>query len=150
MTRVTSGEGDNVYRVVIMEPYIGTLNIGDPFICGDFPGKVRSITNEHGNRLKKAGPSDAIQIQGLESVPQAGDLFAVVENEKEIKKILSSKFKTYIPNTINLSLLSKLSSIWRISSLITFILFLNLVSSFFAKTKSFSITITSFGFLSSI
>ena len=69
----------------------GTLNIGDPFICGDFPGKVRSITNEHGVRLKTAGPSDAIQIQGLESVPQAGDLFAVVENEKEIKRIASER-----------------------------------------------------------
>ena len=69
----------------------GTLNIGDPFICGDFPGKVRSITNEHGLRLKKAGPSDAIQIQGLESVPQAGDLFAVVDNEKEIKRIASER-----------------------------------------------------------
>ena len=69
----------------------GTLNIGDSFICGDFPGKVRSITNEHGLRLKKAEPSDAIQIQGLESVPQAGDLFAVVENEKEIKRIASER-----------------------------------------------------------
>ena len=69
----------------------GTLNIGDPFICGDFPGKVRSITNEHGLRLKKAGPSDAIQIQGLERVPQAGDLFAVVDNEKEIKRIASER-----------------------------------------------------------
>ena len=69
----------------------GTLKIGDPFICGDFPGKVRSITNEHGVRLKMAGPSDAIQIQGLENVPQAGDLFAVVENEKEIKRIAGER-----------------------------------------------------------
>ena len=69
----------------------GTLKIGDPFICGDFPGKVRSITNENGVRMQTAGPSDAIQIQGLESVPQAGDLFAVVENEKEIKRIASER-----------------------------------------------------------
>ena len=69
----------------------GTLKIGDPFICGDFPGKVRSITNENGIRMQTAGPSDAIQIQGLESVPQAGDLFAVVENEKEIKRIASER-----------------------------------------------------------
>ena len=41
----------------------GTLNIGDPFICGDFSGKVRTITNDNGNRIKQAGPSDAIQIQ---------------------------------------------------------------------------------------
>ena len=65
----------------------GTLNIGDPFLCGDYPGKVRAITNEHGKRLKQAGPSDAIQIQGFENVPQAADIFAVVDNEKEIKRI---------------------------------------------------------------
>jgi len=65
----------------------GTLNVSDPFICGDFPGKVRAITNEHGKRLKNASPSDAIQIQGFENVPQAGDVFAVVDNEKEIKRI---------------------------------------------------------------
>ncbi len=65
----------------------GTLKVGDPFICGVFSGKVRSITNENGERLKKAGPSDAIQIQGFDNVPQAADLFAVVEDEKEIKRI---------------------------------------------------------------
>ena len=65
----------------------GTLKIGDPFICGDFPGKVRAITNEHGERLKEAGPSDAVQIQGYDQVPRAGDRFAVVDNEKELKKI---------------------------------------------------------------
>ena len=65
----------------------GTLKIGDPFICGDYPGKVRAITNEHGQRLKQAGPSDAVQIQGYDQVPKAGDRFAVVDNEKELKRI---------------------------------------------------------------
>jgi len=65
----------------------GTLKVGDPFICGDFPGKVRAITNEHGVRLKEAGPSDAVQIQGYENVPQAADLFVVVDNEKELKRV---------------------------------------------------------------
>ena len=65
----------------------GTLKIGDPFICGDFSGKVRSISNEHGLRLKEAGPSDAIQVQGYDQVPQAADLFAVVDDEKELKRI---------------------------------------------------------------
>ena len=69
----------------------GTLKIGDPFICGDFSGKVRSIINELGIRLKEAGPSDAIQIQGYDQVPQAADLFAVVENEKELKRISSER-----------------------------------------------------------
>ena len=65
----------------------GTLNVGDPFICGDFSGKVRTITDDNGNRIKQAGPSDAIQIQGFDQVPQAADLFAVVENEKELKRV---------------------------------------------------------------
>ena len=69
----------------------GTLKIGDPFICGDFSGKVRSISNEHGVRLKNAGPSDAIQIQGYDQVPQAADLFAVVDDEKELKRISSER-----------------------------------------------------------
>ncbi|MBL51646.1 MAG: translation initiation factor IF-2 [Candidatus Marinimicrobia bacterium] len=65
----------------------GTLKVGDPFICGDFPGKVRAITNEHGARLNESGPSDAVQIQGYENVPQAADIFAVVNDEKELKRI---------------------------------------------------------------
>ena len=69
----------------------GTLKIGDPFICGDYSGKVRSITNEHGVRLKEAGPSDAIQVQGYAQVPQAADLFAVVDDEKELKRISSQR-----------------------------------------------------------
>tara|TARA_B110001452_G_scaffold61495_1_gene48271 strand:+ start:4058 stop:6532 length:2475 start_codon:yes stop_codon:yes gene_type:complete len=69
----------------------GTLKIGDPFICGDFPGKVRAITNEHGVRLKEAGPSDAVQVQGYDQVPRAGDRFAVVDNEKELKKISAER-----------------------------------------------------------
>ena len=69
----------------------GTLKIGDPFICGDFTGKVRTLTNENGKKLIEAGPSDAIQIQGFDQVPQAADLFAVVDNEKEIKRISSER-----------------------------------------------------------
>ena len=65
----------------------GTLKIGDPFICGDYSGKVRAISNEHGIRLKEAGPSDAVQIQGYENVPQAADIFAVLDDEKELKRV---------------------------------------------------------------
>ncbi len=65
----------------------GTLKVGDPFICGVYQGKVRSISNENGKRLKLAGPSDAVQIQGFDHVPQAADLFAVVEDERQIKRI---------------------------------------------------------------
>ena len=69
----------------------GTLSVGDLFICGDSPGKVRALTNEHGKKLKYAKPSDAIQVQGFERVPQAADLFAVVDNDKELKRISSER-----------------------------------------------------------
>ena len=72
----------------------GTLKIGDPFICNDFSGKVRSIMNEIGKRLKIAEPSDAVQLQGFASVPKAGDLLAVIDNEKDLKKIASERQKT--------------------------------------------------------
>ena len=69
----------------------GSLNIGDPFICNNIPGKVRAMMNERGQRIKHAGPSDAVQILGFDQVPQSADIFAVVENEKEIKKIASER-----------------------------------------------------------
>ena len=72
----------------------GTIKIGDPFICNDYSGKVRSILNEAGKRLKIAEPSDAVQLQGFESVPKAGDLLAVIENERDLKKISSERQKT--------------------------------------------------------
>ncbi len=72
----------------------GTIKIGDPFICNDYSGKVRSIMNENGRRLKMAEPSDAVQLQGFESVPKAGDLLAVIDNEKDLKKISNERQKT--------------------------------------------------------
>lgn len=71
----------------------GTLNIGDPFICNDFPGKVKSILSDNGKRLKTAGPSDAVQLQGFDTVPKAGDLIAVLQNEKDLKKISNERQK---------------------------------------------------------
>jgi translation initiation factor IF-2 len=69
----------------------GTINISDPFICGNFSGKVRAMMNARDQRIKQAGPSEAIQILGFEKVPQAADIFAVFENEKDIKRIASER-----------------------------------------------------------
>ena len=71
----------------------GTLKVGDPFICNDYPGKVKSIMNENGKRVKIAEPSDAVQLQGFNSVPKAGDLIAVLEREKDLKKISNERQK---------------------------------------------------------
>ena len=69
----------------------GTLSIGDPFICNNIAGKVRAMMNERGQRIKTATPSTPVQILGFDQVPQSADIFAVVENEKEIKRIVSDR-----------------------------------------------------------
>lgn len=69
----------------------GTLHVGDPFICNDYQGKVRSIMNERGQKLEEAYPSDAVQLLGFGQVPQAADIFATVENERDLKRIASDR-----------------------------------------------------------
>ncbi len=69
----------------------GTLRVGDPFICSDYPGKVRAIINERGQRIKEAFPSDPVQLLGFEKVPQAADIFTVVESERELKRIAAER-----------------------------------------------------------
>ena len=69
----------------------GTLKVGDPFICNNISGKVRAMMNERGQRIKIAEPSDPVQVLGFDQVPQSSDIFAVVEDEKEIKRITSER-----------------------------------------------------------
>jgi len=69
----------------------GTLSIGDPFICGRFAGRVRAMMNEYGERVKEAKPADPVQIQGFDSVPQAGDRFIVMKDEKEARRIANER-----------------------------------------------------------
>ena len=69
----------------------GTLSVGDPFICNNIYGKVRAMMNENGKRVKEAGPSVPVQILGFDQVPQSADVFAVVSDEREIKRIASER-----------------------------------------------------------
>lgn len=69
----------------------GTLKVGDPFICNNIAGKVRAIMNEFGQRLKSAGPSDGVQVLGFDQVPQSADIFAVVKNERDLKRIAADR-----------------------------------------------------------
>ena len=65
----------------------GTLKIGDMVVCGSAVGKVKSIVNSDGSKLKTAEPSFAVEILGLSSVPDAGETFQVVKNDKEAREI---------------------------------------------------------------
>lgn len=60
----------------------GTLKVGDPIVVGNAYGRVRVMTNDIGRREKAAGPATPVEITGLNEVPQAGDHFAVFEDEK--------------------------------------------------------------------
>jgi len=64
----------------------GTLMPGDPMVVADMWGKVRAMFNDAGKRIKKAEPATPVKIMGLNGVPQAGDVFAVVNNEREARE----------------------------------------------------------------
>ena len=65
----------------------GTLRIGDNFVVGNVSGKVRALTNEHGQNLKEAYPSQPVEIIGISDVPEAGDPFVVVETEQIARQV---------------------------------------------------------------
>ncbi|OTO76755.1 MULTISPECIES: translation initiation factor IF-2 [unclassified Enterococcus] len=60
----------------------GTMNVGDPIVVGNTYGRVRVMTNDIGRREKSAGPATPVEITGLNDVPQAGDRFAIFDDEK--------------------------------------------------------------------
>ena len=65
----------------------GTLKVGDLVVSGNSMGKIKSIVNSDGLKIKSAGPSAAVEVLGLNSVPGAGDQFQVVKNEKQAREI---------------------------------------------------------------
>jgi translation initiation factor IF-2 len=69
----------------------GTLKKGDAFVAGSVSGRARALTDDKGNQLKSAGPSDPVQIIGWDDVPSAGDFFEVVANDREARKIATDR-----------------------------------------------------------
>tara|TARA_Y100000768_G_scaffold370299_1_gene336001 strand:- start:1778 stop:4045 length:2268 start_codon:yes stop_codon:yes gene_type:complete len=65
----------------------GTLKVGDLVVSGNTMGKIKSILDSEGNKIKEAVPSAAVQVLGLNSVPTAGDHFQVVKNDKQAREI---------------------------------------------------------------
>src|SRR5699024_6982375 len=64
----------------------GTLNVGDPIVVGNTYGKVRTMLNDTGRRIRQAGPATPVEITGLNDAPQAGDLFVVFPDEKSARQ----------------------------------------------------------------
>ena len=69
----------------------GTLRVGNCVVVGTACGRVRALLSDSGERIQKAEPSTPVEILGLTEVPQAGDRFEVVKNEKEMKSIVEKR-----------------------------------------------------------
>jgi translation initiation factor IF-2 len=69
----------------------GTLNVGDIIVVGETFGRVRALEDEHGKRIKKAGPATPALILGLSEVPEAGDILRVVADEKAARSAVEAR-----------------------------------------------------------
>jgi translation initiation factor IF-2 len=94
-----------VARVLVTE---GTLRVGDIVIAGPAWGKVRAMTDEHGENVAEAGPSTPVELLGLSDVPNAGDPLHVVKDAKKAQEIADSRkskvSKNLVPSTAKVSL----------------------------------------------
>jgi translation initiation factor IF-2 len=66
----------------------GSLRVGDYYICGSVFGKVRAMYDDRGNQVREAGPSTPVEVLGLESLPEVGDLMQVVTDTAKAKQIV--------------------------------------------------------------
>ncbi len=73
-----------VATVLVQE---GTLRVGDPFVTGLYHGRVRALIDDLGRRVDEAGPSIPVEVLGCSGVPEAGDPFFVVEDERKAKAV---------------------------------------------------------------
>ena len=81
----------------------GTLKKGDYVLVGSTHGKVRAMFNSKGKRITQAGPSVPVEILGLSETPQAGDMLAAMENEKDAKNIAEKRKDKKHLESINVS-----------------------------------------------
>lgn len=77
--------------IVSMLVQRGQLNVGDTIVVGDMVSKIRAMKDDKGRAVKAAGPSTPVEILGLSHVPQTGDVFYEVENEKVAKQLIEKR-----------------------------------------------------------
>jgi translation initiation factor IF-2 len=81
--RLDKGKGP-IATVLVKD---GTVKLGDPFVAGVHHGKVRAMLDHEGRPVETAGPATPVELQGLSGVPEAGDLFMIVEDEKVSRQV---------------------------------------------------------------
>jgi translation initiation factor IF-2 len=69
----------------------GTLNIGDSIVTGTIVGRIRAMVDDKGHKIKKAGPSTPVEILGLPEVPEAGEIFYAITEEKIAKQLVEKR-----------------------------------------------------------
>ncbi|HXG78396.1 MAG TPA: translation initiation factor IF-2 [Methyloceanibacter sp.] len=72
----------------------GTLHVGDLIVAGSAWGRVRALINDRGEQVQRAGPSVPVEVLGFDSAPEAGDQFAVVENEARAREITDYRLRS--------------------------------------------------------
>lgn len=71
----------------------GTLKVGDAFLAGTLAGKVRALIDDNRQRIAEAGPSTPVEVIGFPDVPQAGDIFVIIENERKARQIAFNRLQ---------------------------------------------------------
>lgn len=69
----------------------GSVEIGDSLVAGPYSGKIKAMFNEHGKKVKKAGPSTPTLILGLSGAPQAGEKFKVMDTDQEARQLAAKR-----------------------------------------------------------
>src|SRR5437879_13144245 len=81
--QIEAGRGPTATVIVQM----GMLKIGDPFICGNYSGKVNSLLDDRAHSIKKAGPSRPVKVLGFTALPRAGDERRVIDARRSTKTL---------------------------------------------------------------
>lgn len=77
--------------IVSMLVQRGTLNVGDTIVVGDMVSHIRAMKDDKGRKVKEAGPSTPVEVLGLSHVPETGDIFYEVEDEKTAKQLIEKR-----------------------------------------------------------
>jgi translation initiation factor IF-2 len=88
--QVEAGRGPTATVIVQM----GTLRTGDPFICGDYSGKVKSLLDDRGKPVMEAPPSMPVKVLGFTGLPNAGDELLVMDSERSAKTLSEERLVT--------------------------------------------------------
>jgi translation initiation factor IF-2 len=94
--QVEPGRGPTATVIVQM----GTLKIGDPFICGDYAGKIKSLMDDRGQPVRAARPATPVKVVGFTGLPNAGDEFLVMDLERAAKTLSEERLEANRANKL--------------------------------------------------